>query len=151
MSTIEQATTAPSFFEAIADTKRGLEAMAQVVLLQNLPDPYGQVMVNGGVWVYAIQCVTAEEMATVTRKLTAGAALGEIRKVNDDGYARVFRRFGSHVELEVWAPRSAVCERVVVGTETVEIPDPDAPKVTVEREVVEWRCSPLLAAGETAA
>ncbi len=53
------------------------------------------------------------------------------------------------VKVQVWTDREAVCERVVVGTETVEVPDPDfeAPTVTVEREVVEWRCESLLSGG----
>ena len=54
------------------------------------------------------------------------------------------RKFGP-VELSVLASRDQVCERKVVGVEVVEIPDPDAPRVTVEREVVEWTCAPVLA------
>jgi hypothetical protein len=37
-----------------------------------------------------------------------------------------------------------VCERRVVGVETVEIPDPQAPMVKQTREVVEWVCAPIL-------
>lgn len=52
---------------------------------------------------------------------------------------------GLHVQA--YANRNSVCERVVVGTETVEVPDPNAPKVPEVVELVEWRCRPLLAAG----
>ena len=37
--------------------------------------------------------------------------------------------------------RGEVCERVQVGTEVVEVPDPDAPKVRKEQPVYEWRCT----------
>jgi hypothetical protein len=37
-------------------------------------------------------------------------------------------------------------ERVQVGTETVEISDPTAPTITVDRPVYEWRCPESLAA-----
>ncbi|MHB1950203.1 MAG: hypothetical protein ACYCQK_01860 [Acidiferrobacteraceae bacterium] len=70
---------------------------------------------------------------------------------------RLVRRFGPH-RIMLFTARENVCERVVVGTETVtrEMPDPDAPPVptitvTEEVERFEWRCSPLLAAaGEEA-
>jgi hypothetical protein len=39
-----------------------------------------------------------------------------------------------------------VCERVVVGTETVTVPAVEArPEAIVEQEIVEWRCHPILA------
>lgn len=55
--------------------------------------------------------------------------------------------------IQVLADRDQVCERVVVGTETVTktVPDPAAlaavPEVEVTEEVekVEWVCKPLLA------
>jgi len=55
--------------------------------------------------------------------------------------------------LAVWGARDEVCERVVVGTETVtrQVPDPEllaaVPIVTVTETVeqVEWRCGSLLA------
>lgn len=84
-----------------------------------------------------------EAMANVTRLLSAGAPFGSVRKQYDDKYLRVFRMFGT-VEVEAWTMRELVCERRVVGFETVEVPDPDAPLVTVEREIVEWACHPIL-------
>ena len=54
----------------------------------------------------------------------------------------IARMFGP-VKLKVITPRDQVCEKVVT-VETVELPDPDAPKVAVEREKVEWVCKPLL-------
>jgi hypothetical protein len=53
-------------------------------------------------------------------------------------------RDGLH--LRVVVQRSAVCERVVVGEETVTLPAVEAqPERTATREVVEWRCEPVLA------
>lgn len=75
-----------------------------------------------------------------TRFAELASMLGGCRtKDSDDNWFRVFRYFGPFT-VEVYAEREAVCERIVVGTEKVEVPDPDAPKVTVEREVVHWRC-----------
>lgn len=50
--------------------------------------------------------------------------------------------------VEVFASREQVCERVLVGTETAEVPDPDAPTITVERPVFEWRCGSILSDAE---
>lgn len=49
------------------------------------------------------------------------------------------------VSFEILTDRGAVCKKVVTGTETVEVPDPEyvapeVPKVTVEQDVVEWVC-----------
>jgi hypothetical protein len=50
------------------------------------------------------------------------------------------------LNLHIQVDRPAVCERVVVGTETVTVPAKAAePEQTIEREKVEWRCQPLLA------
>lgn len=90
-------------------------------------------------------------LAAVARTMT-----GTARKVYDDddntyGFDLVGEIHG--LKLEATAPRSEVCERIVVGTREVtrEIPDPEAlaavPTTTVTETVedVEWRCAPLLA------
>lgn len=60
-----------------------------------------------------------------------------------------FRQTRDGLDFRVVVTREAVCERVVVGTEAVTIPaseaQPAMPERTEEREVVEWRCEPLLA------
>lgn len=49
------------------------------------------------------------------------------------------------LRLQILTHREQVCERVVTGTETVTIPAVAAqPERTEEREVVEWRCDPVL-------
>ena len=87
--------------------------------------------------------------ADIVRALVDGAPLGTIDKHlggDDDELMFVTRSFGGNVTASYHTDREEVCTRRVVGTETVEVPDPDAPLVTVEREIVEWDCGPLLAA-----
>ena len=52
------------------------------------------------------------------------------------------------IKLRVTVAREAVCERVVTGTERFTVPAMEAvPERTEIREIVEWRCEPLLAEG----
>lgn len=83
----------------------------------------------------------------------AGLAAGAtITKTFDENWANVHLNFGG-ITVEVYTTRGEVCERVVVGTETVEeeAPDPEAvaalPKVKVAKtiEKVRWVCAPILA------
>lgn len=68
-------------------------------------------------------------------------------KSYSDNYATIRGWIGS-IQWAVSTARDNVCERVVVGTETVTetIPDPDAPTITreVTRDIVEWKCGPIL-------
>lgn len=89
-----------------------------------------------------------EKLAAFAR---AGKASGvEVAKeFNGDDWAGLLLRFGEHVGIAAYAARNQVCERVVTGTREVEeeIVDPAAPKIKRSRteEIVEWRCTPLLA------
>lgn len=72
-------------------------------------------------------------------------------KFHESEDLRMRQRRGGLV-FEILVKREAVCERVVVGTETVTIPateaipaQPAMPERTETRDVVEWRCAPLLA------
>lgn len=93
---------------------------------------------------FDVLCGTGDELAAVVRIMTAGAPVASIRKTFDDNYAKVRRTFGTHVVLEAWTSREQVCEQIADGTETVEIADPDAPKITVERTRYRWECKPIL-------
>lgn len=95
-------------------------------------------------------CGDAEGLAAAAR------TLGRVTKRTDDSFLNLDRRFGPH-KIQAYASHDTVCERVVVGTETVtrEQPDPEALKhvptvtVTEEKEIVEWRCpDSLLAEGQ---
>lgn len=82
----------------------------------------------------------------------AKAAGIPVAKSYDETWGNVELHFGSALSICVFAPRDAVCERIVLGTETVTktVKDPEALKavpdvvVTEEVELVEWRCLPLL-------
>ena len=57
-----------------------------------------------------------------------------------------FERDYDGIKLQIYANREQVCERRVVGTETVTVPAVDAqPERTETREIVEWDCVSLLA------
>jgi hypothetical protein len=109
------------------------------------------------------------QLATIAR------AMGHADKVAHDELARLYliRRFAG-IALVASVERDQVCERVVVGTETVEVEEQVCPvcagpidtrgevdqcaadaahyqtpklatrTVTAQRDVVEWRCQPLL-------
>lgn len=83
----------------------------------------------------------------------AGAShRAKVTKNYNDRWGAVDITFGP-VGLHVYADRDQVCERVVVGTETVtkKVKDPaklaEVPEVeiTEEQEIVRWECKPLLA------
>lgn len=80
------------------------------------------------------------EASAVEQLATAAKRMAPVTKsADDDFYFRVKRRFGPH-SYQMIAPRDAVCERIVVGTE--EGPESVVPAHT--REIVEWECAPSL-------
>lgn len=68
------------------------------------------------------------------------------RDTGDDALFKLTQEIAPGARAELIAWRSEVCERVVTGTKTELVPDPDAPLVEREVETVEWRCVPLLEA-----
>lgn len=92
-----------------------------------------------GVW------LTKEELAEIVRALP-----GRVEKQFDETVVRVTSAFGG-LRVQAYSGRNEVCERIVTGTETVTVPAIEAkPERTEVREVVEWRCHPILADDETA-
>lgn len=86
--------------------------------------------------------------AEIVRHIAHGALIGDITKKPGTSNPEIMfidRQFGGEVEISYQASRDQVCTRRVTGVETVEVPDPDAPLVKVEREIVEWDCEPILA------
>lgn len=56
-----------------------------------------------------------------------------------------FEREYQGLNLQICTQREQVCERRVVGVETVTVPAVEAqPERTEERELVEWDCLPVL-------
>jgi hypothetical protein len=85
----------------------------------------------------------AEKLSKLARRLP-----GRVEKVAGRSYFGFEYDMGGGRVLHVYSSRSAVCERVVVGTEKVEVEVEVEPAKTEtkteEREVVEWVCAPLL-------
>jgi len=80
----------------------------------------------------------AEDFARLASELG-----GDRQKDADDNFFGVSRFFGA-IELYVYTSREQVCEARVVGTERVLVPDPNAPAIEIERDVVQWECKPIL-------
>ena len=86
-------------------------------------------------WVFSWDDDAREELAAAAR------AMGKAEKqVSDFAFTLRGPQFAGGIYYYVGASRHTVCERVVVGTEKVEVPDPNAPTITEEREIVEWHC-----------
>lgn len=80
----------------------------------------------------ALLCVPSWEKGAAARFRDLVRRLGGHRtKSVTERYIETTRQFGP-IGIQVYTAREVVCERVVVGTETVE------------SEVVEWECSPIL-------
>lgn len=124
------------------ERQQKIEAMRKICgFLESHPDfqlPYEFEFGNGGLGVYVSG---KDEFAAHVRLLGSG------QKSVDDSLFRFTRDFGG-VAIEIRESRSAICERVVVGTQEVETEEADPvalaaiPKVKVKKqvEIVEWRC-----------
>lgn len=74
---------------------------------------------------------TREEMREIAR-------VGTWEKAYYDEWMALRKMFGDDIQFDINIARGQVCERVVVGTQTV----PAQPEKTVE--IVEWRCADSL-------
>jgi len=83
--------------------------------------------------------VAIHNFAEDVNELKVMATGGKWDKESSGGYFTLRKDFGPH-HISINAIRDEVCERVEVGVETVEVYDPDAPKITVTRPVYEWNC-----------
>lgn len=92
----------------------------------------------GAWWPITIHCNDASELHEKRRAIG-----GKWTKDASSSYFTMIGLLGdNHVKLMV--PRDQVCERVVTGTEIKMVPDPDAPLVENEVEIVEWICPDAL-------
>lgn len=138
----------PTPKELATERAAGLRALAD--LIEATPEVDANYLDNVSVW----HVRDPEHLAVIVRAgLAAGAKID--KQYYDDGDLLKVSIALGRVKAEALTSRNLVCERVVVGTETVtqKVPDPDAlakvPVVeqTIERELVEWKCAPLLEAG----
>lgn len=100
--------------------------------------------------------VVCDDPVVLLGRFARAAARARVanQKGGSDKYFKLELRFSDAVVLCLAASRAEVCERVVVGTETVTktVPDPaklaEVPEIEVTEtvETVEWVCRPLLAA-----
>ncbi len=112
----------------------------------DIPDV--NVDVSSRVWSWTSANDVPTAIALALRAGMKGA--DEVTKKYSDDYFRLYLSFGD-LEYRVSCDRDEVCERTVVGTETVmELTPPEGEwtEKPVEKEVVEWVCNPLLAAAK---
>lgn len=136
--------TQPAGRQEVTDLRVGLDQLeAWMDLHPEIP-----LQRVGATWVVSdLRLPEGFDPALVVRAVKDGAAIGAVSKIESPAVENVLfieRRFHGGVKLSYQAQRDQICERVVTGVEVVEVPDPDAPLVKVEREVVEWRCAPIL-------
>jgi hypothetical protein len=124
----------------------GLRALADVLERHaDLPLPSYGTAEYSPIYLAFFGAYAREELAAAARVMPCRLDKDATEKwFNLDGWLHGLR-------IQLTAVRDAVCERVVLGTETVvtTVPDPavEVPlvEVTEQREIVEWRCGPLLA------
>ena len=73
--------------------------------------------------------------------------IGAMDKV-DNKYSGMYLEQKNEDFIVQLHPTSGTCNKVQVGTKTVEKPDPNAPTVTVEEPVYEWQCPDVLNGAE---
>jgi hypothetical protein len=130
----------------ITEITTGLRYLAD--FLEAHPElPYPTYLCTPSVW-----CpMGLDEVQTILR-----AALADkipVIKEHSETQRNVALDFGG-LAAKALVSKSEVCERVVVGTETVQVPDPsfippETPLIEKTVDVTEWRCRPLLAPAES--
>ena len=113
---------------------------------QDIPDV--NVDVSSRVWSWTDAGDVPTAIALALRAGMKGA--DEVTKEYSDNYFRLYLSFGD-LQYRVLCDRDEVCERTVVGTETVMEsvpPEGEWTEQAVEKDVVEWVCNPLLAAAK---
>lgn len=86
----------------------------------------------------------AERFAPLIRAGLAHKVVDGVRKDYSGNYFELHLDIGG-IDYEIWCTREAVCEKRVIGTETVT--EKIAVKFEereIEKEIVEWDCHPLL-------
>lgn len=141
---LAQAREADAFAAALRRVAEMVETTPDLLGVSGFPYAFRRMLIPAGdkAGVAAITRAALHAGATATKRV-------------DTAYAYVDLAFGAGVTLVPFAGRAEMCERVVVGVEsyTEVVPDPEAlaavPTITQtgEREIVEWRCGPILDGG----
>ena len=120
-------------------------------LLAFLPDHIPHPYVTAGSWGTEISWyLTLDTKNEAEQKRLAADIVRHLGGTWEKGLLGETFIFDSRVEpglrLLIAVAREAVCERVVTGTKRFTVPAMEAvPERTEIREIVEWRCEPLLA------
>lgn len=139
----------------ITTTADGLRAAADLLTAHpDLPTPCVFAYDSSGTIEVSWHLLSGDDNSTEAQKAAARAiitAIGGTWDKNPYGERFDFERKYGPLDLQIYATRDAMCERVVVGSETVTVPAVQAqPERTEEREMVEWRCESLLRPDEAA-
>lgn len=140
MSSTATPLTATEKRQATADAYR--HAASLIEDHPDLPIPFAAS--SGQIWwtLYAWDCPAGVPATVALIRRTIG---GKWDKREHNSYGSAEMVF-SHGRYEIKVQREAVCTRRVVGTETVTKPAVSLPERTETVEIVEWDCSPVLAA-----
>jgi hypothetical protein len=134
-------------------TIKNLRAAAD--LLERFPDldqPYIVGRHNGTVELNWFLNGAENARATAAEVVRSIGGTWERGEANYSGPLATWDQERDGLFLFVQVSRDEVCERIVTGTEAVLIPAVEAqPERTETREIVEWRCAPLLADGQVSA
>lgn len=156
MTAIDETLAAPYDLKLAGDIIEGLRALAD--LLEANPELTEYFRYNDVLRKLHVPVSHCDDpRASMAAWARAGNANGHpVAKDYDGQWGSVTVTLSDAVKVFAYAKREQVCTRVVTGVETVtvSVPDPTVvvPLVEVEstREIVEWRCEPLLADGEAA-
>lgn len=122
-----------------------LRAVAELIdLHSDLPTPYVVVHSSGSAsatWGLSYGLDRADQPAEAARIIKAIGGTW-VKDFEWDHDRADFHQTRDGIELRIVLERSAVCERIVTGSQVVTIPAQDERVETVE--TVEWRCMPLL-------
>ena len=92
-----------------------------------------------------IICYGYDSKQDIRDFLDAGQFSAQVSKTMYGALLRLSVSIAPDINVEVIVNRSSVCERKVVGTELVEVPEVFATEAHTEtRDVYEWECGPLL-------
>jgi hypothetical protein len=113
------------------------------------PDlPNVTVELRSWIWGYDLHNGEDDIPKAVALAMRAGMKnANDVTKEYSDDYFRLYLKFGK-LEYKVVCNRDAVCVKNVIGTEMVTKrvpPEGDWTEETVEEDIVEWKCNPLLA------
>lgn len=130
----------------------GLRALADMIESNpGLADHLRQPLTGMSGYVFTAEPITAFIRAAARH----GAKIVKDYPGISDRHFSAYAHFGGDVTMRLHTTRDQVCERVVVGTETVtkRVPDPaklaEVPEIEITETIdkVEWQCKPLLASG----